>query len=74
MARFLWELASTGQATFPDGKVLVFSPDAWFDVVKFLYQHIDGPPKAEMDITSGGGPIAFREIIVELPPEESTGE
>jgi hypothetical protein len=31
----------------------------WFGVAKFLYAHIDGPPKAELDVTSGGEPIAI---------------
>lgn len=54
----LWEAATTGKVTFPgttEPKVL--DQQEWVGVVKFIYQHIDGPPKAELDVTSGGESI-----------------
>lgn len=56
-ATLLWELATTGRATFPDGTVLQADPADWLNAVKWLYQHIDGPPKAELDVTSNGETI-----------------
>ena len=50
----LWELATTGLATFPSGAQLQVSPSDWFGIVKFLYSQIDGPPKTEVDVTTGG--------------------
>jgi hypothetical protein len=50
LARLLWEVVTKGEATLPaldkDGKPvkLIFGPDDWFDAVKFIYTHIDGPP------------------------------
>ncbi len=67
VARLLWLLATTGKAAMPEGAVLMVSPSEWLDVVKFLYTQIDGPPKQEMDLTSGGQPIPIREIVVEFP-------
>lgn len=59
VAQMLWEVATTGKATFPSGVVLQVAPQDWLAIVKFLYQHIDGPPK---DGPSGddGDPIYIR--------------
>jgi hypothetical protein len=27
------------------------------EFVKWIYSHIDGPPRAEVDVTSGGAPV-----------------
>jgi hypothetical protein len=54
LARMTWEGLTTGSVTFPDGKTLQLSPADWKDLLKWIYTHIDGPPKSEMDITSGG--------------------
>jgi len=66
----LWELATTGWATFPDGSQLKCSPSDWLGVVKFLYGQIDGPPKTEMDLTTGGEPLP----VIILPPLEPVDE
>jgi len=62
VARAMWELATTGQTTLPqpDGSVMQLSIDGagWFDVVKWLYQHIDGPPKMQAEI-SGAVSVNF---------------
>lgn len=59
IARMVWELAMTGRSTYPDGREIVVPGEDWFNIVKWLYQHIDGPPKGEVDITSDGKPITF---------------
>lgn len=68
MARALWELATTGRATLPrEGGVyeVEVSGDGWFDVVKWLYQHIDGPPKLRQEISGpGGGPIKTQDVTL----------
>jgi hypothetical protein len=51
LAEMLWEGAINGKVTLPYDPALmkqremVLDGDDWFDVVKFLYAHIDGPPK-----------------------------
>lgn len=60
LADLLWQAAVTGQVVFPTPdekgelqKMPVLGSD-WLSVVQFIYKHIDGPPKAELDVTSGG--------------------
>ncbi len=62
MARLLWDAALTGKARLPEDaegqvKTLSLAPKDWVDLVKWLYTQIDGPPKAEVDVTSGGEPL-----------------
>ncbi len=57
LAQMLWQIATTGKAQLPDGTELVVAPQDWFGIVKFIYSHIDGPPKAELDVTSNGETI-----------------
>jgi hypothetical protein len=63
LADLTWQLATTGSATFPDGVQLNLEPGDWLALLKFLYQHIDGPPKTELDVTSGGQPILKVEYV-----------
>ncbi len=52
LADMLWEAAMTGKVLFgppekPDEcTVRELDVGEWFDVAKFIYAHIDGPPKA----------------------------
>jgi len=60
IAEMAWEAATTGVVTFPDGKRLEVGANDWFDVLKWIYQHIDGPAKTQMELTgSGGGPLVI---------------
>jgi hypothetical protein len=51
LAEMLWTAAIDFKVTLPPDPVtgklreIVLDGDDWFDVVKFLYAHIDGPPK-----------------------------
>lgn len=56
VARALWELATTGQTVLPGReKPIEAGPQAWLDVVKFLYAQIDGPPKSALEVTGKDG-------------------
>lgn len=57
IARLAWELATTGRAMFPDGKTLEIEPSDWLALVKWIYSHIDGPPRGEVDLTTAGEKI-----------------
>jgi len=57
MACLAWQIATTGKATFPNGTVLEASPKDVLDIWKCLYTHIYGPPRGELDVTSGGKAI-----------------
>ena len=58
LAAGLWEGIATGKITLP-GQTLTLEPGDWLALVKWLYQHIDGPPKAEIDVTSNGETVKF---------------
>lgn len=71
VARMLWEIASTGTCKYPDGKggIRQLQPQnmsEWFDIVKWIYAHVDGPPpkQVDLDVKSGGETIETNTIIV----------
>lgn len=45
MADLLWEAAATGKVTEPDGTTVTVEMGDRLGIIRFLYQHIDGPPK-----------------------------
>lgn len=63
VARMLWDIAATGRTTYADGKELVAGATGWLDVVKFLYAQIDGPPRAEVDVTTDGRALDLNAAI-----------
>lgn len=61
LADLLWEAAATGKVTFPDAdEAAQIDIQDWIGIAKFLYAQIDGPPKAELDITSGGESLLIK--------------
>jgi hypothetical protein len=60
IARNLWQAVTLGKMTFPDGNEIQLSPDDILALTQFLYKHIDGPPPAAVDVTSGGEKIVVR--------------
>lgn len=75
-ARLAWEVITTGQATLPGGQVLKVSPSDWFNVLKWVYAQIDGPPKSRMEIGGpGGGPIEHKvKTYAVVSPDDWPGE
>lgn len=63
LAQMMWEVATTGKAELPDGKQLEVAPQDWFGIVKFIYSHIDGAPKSELDVTTAGQPITWESVV-----------
>ena len=58
IARLAWDVATKGEAILPSGRMLVVAAQDWFDVVKWIYTHIDGPVKQSMEVSGpDGGPI-----------------
>lgn len=56
LAAQLWEAVMTGKVTLSDGTELqVKNAEDWFNIAKWLYQQIDGPPKLQADISSQQG-------------------
>jgi len=68
LARLLWNAALTGKARLPEDaegqiKTISLSPKDWMDLAKWIYIQIDGPPRAELDISSLGEKLATLEVI-----------
>ncbi|MCD6291384.1 MAG: hypothetical protein J7M34_12840 [Anaerolineae bacterium] len=66
VADLLWQTAATGKLVFPDGRVLEVPFADWFDVVRFIYSRIDGPPKVSMELAGEDGrpiPVSVIEVV-----------
>lgn len=48
LAGAVWDLLTAGRTTLADGKLLEVDASEWQSLVKFLYGHVDGPPKLEI--------------------------
>lgn len=57
IAEHITRAATEGRVILPDGETMELGPKEWIDLLKWLYGHIDGPPRAELDITTQGQPI-----------------
>lgn len=53
LAEHMAEFVTTGTVTMPDGKVLEASPKDWIETAKWVYAHIDGAPKQDVDMSGG---------------------
>jgi len=72
MGRCLWDIAKTGKCMLADGRELVAGPDAWFDVVKFIYSQIDGPPPKDINLGGQtGNPLSIEVVWDEAGLDES---
>ena len=54
VSMYVWELATTGKVQFEGRELRVTSVREWADIVKWIYSHIDGQPKSEIDLTHDG--------------------
>jgi len=59
LAQAVWEGVTTGAVEFPNEddkpKTLELGPQDWLALMKWVYQHIDGPPKNQLELTGEGG-------------------
>ena len=62
IAQLIWELAEKGKIELDGHEIKVSSVREWADIVKWIYSHIDGPPKGELDITTGGDKLTIEYI------------
>lgn len=49
LADLMVEFVTTGVVTMPDGTMLQAAPRDWIETVKWVYTHIDGPAKQEIE-------------------------
>ena len=45
LAGALWQVVTSSSVTMPDGRVFDVEPKDWLETVKWLYAHVDGPPR-----------------------------
>lgn len=69
MAEFMRQAVTTGRIRFADGSVLRLSPRDWLDTVWRVYEQVDGKPRQEMDVTTGGEPLGAKAYIGFTPGE-----
>ena len=50
MAQALFEIVTTGETRLASGREIVAGPQAWLEIVKFVYAQIDGPPPKDVNI------------------------
>ena len=70
IADLAWSLATTGEAELPGGKKLKLDPKDWMSLVKWIYQHIDGAPRSEVDLQTDGS----MKVIVEYANGDDSTE
>lgn len=64
VAHALWDLVTYGSVTLLDGgSISVHNWSAWFEVTKWLYGQLDGPPKPELP--AGLSPTAPVVIVLD---------
>lgn len=57
IAELAMQAITDGKVTLANGDTLELSPRDWMDMLWKVYGQIDGPPRAEIDVTSGGEKI-----------------
>lgn len=73
VGRAVWDLATTGRTQLQDGeekRTLKVDGRTWFEIVKWIYAQVDGPPRGELDLTSDGERIATQFVIKGADPEK----
>jgi hypothetical protein len=66
LAALVWEAATTGKVTLPDGTTKFIADFAdWMACAQFIYKHIDGPAKSELEL-SGNGPDGAIETTLRI--------
>lgn len=59
VSRYLWEALTTGSVLLPSGHAMHFDGSEWAALAFKVLAQVDGPPKAEVDVTSGGEALTF---------------
>ena len=68
IAKAVWELATMGKVTLPDGKCWQVEPKEWIEAVKWIYAHVDGPPKQTHEFSNEDGKAFLIQYVI---PDEN---
>ena len=66
VASIVRQAIESGEIKLANGNTIQLSPDDVLGVLRWAYNQIDGPPKAELDVTSGGEPIQVVNVAVDM--------
>jgi hypothetical protein len=70
LAQLVWEGLTTGTLTLADQKKVDLEPKEFLDLLKFVHTHIDGPAKADVEISGpDGGPVQITTVEVVKPSD-----
>ena len=64
LAQLIWEMATEGKVTFPDGRVMVAELQDWMATIRWLYGHVDGSAGSAVAVgvsqgSSGSGVVIY---------------
>jgi hypothetical protein len=54
LAELAWELVLNGHVILMDGTKLKLPAQEWMSLYKWIFTHIDGPARAELDVSTDG--------------------
>lgn len=63
LAQMMWQAVTLGEVELPGGEKLTLGVNDWLVAAKWIYAHIDGPPKGEIDVTSLGEQINLIQVV-----------
>lgn len=73
IAELAMQAITNGKVILANGDELELSPRDWMDMLWKVYGQIDGPPRAELDVTSGGEKIVAPAIYLPAVSEDDNG-
>ena len=65
-ASIIRQAITYGEVTLANGKTMELTPDDIIALLRWAYAQVDGPPKHEVDVTSGGEPITVVNVGVDM--------
>jgi len=65
LSRIVWDILLKRKALFMDRKRYeAIKLELWENILKFYVNHTEGPPRAELDITTGDEPLSGGIVII----------
>jgi hypothetical protein len=64
LASQMWSALRDGFIVFSDGRMMYLDAQQYLALARMIFNQVDGPPRAEVDVTSGNRPIEFNIGIV----------
>ena len=62
LSRLVWQGIVDGRLEFHHGRIVDLDAQEWRELVKLVLNHVDGPPRQELDVTSNGETLIYQFI------------